>query len=184
MQLPPKTPVLFVHENSNYKKLPAFFDCYDAERNALTYLGTSPVICHPPCRLFSRLRKFSTAEQDEKKLAYWAVDLVRANGGVLEHPVGSTLWKEKDLPPPGYYDEYGGFTLCISQKWFGYYTDKKTLLYIVGIKHKDLPGYPLTLDAPVRKFENLSPKQRSETTLDLALYLGMIANQIKNNYKS
>jgi len=41
---------LFVLENSHYKgRLP---DCYDENRNALTYAGTNPVIAHPPCQLW------------------------------------------------------------------------------------------------------------------------------------
>lgn len=173
-------PVLFVHNRSNYKKLPGF-DCYDLKRNALTYKGDDPVICHPPCRLFSRLRAFSNADFKEKEFAYFALDLVRKNGGILEHPASSLLWKEKNLPLGCSVDEYGGFTLCIDQCWFGLSVRKRTYLYIVGIKARDLPGYPILNNIPFRKFSNLTTKQRSETTVELCLYLQKIILKIQEN---
>lgn len=173
-------PVLFVHNRSNYKKLPGF-DCYDLERNALNFKGDDPVICHPPCRLFSRLRAFSNADIKEKQLAYFALDLVRKNGGILEHPASSLLWKEKELPLGNVVDEYGGFTLCIDQVWFGLTVRKRTYLYIVGIQPRDLPDYPILNNIPTRKFDNLTHKQRSETTVELCNFLREIILKIQEN---
>jgi len=173
-----KTPVLFVHNRSNYKKLDVF-DCYDEKRNALNYTGSEPVICHPPCRTFSRLRGLSQAPIEEKQLAYWSIDLVRKNGGIVEHPHDSQLWKDKDVVKPGYTDQYGGFTICIDQSWFGYYTPKKTLLYIVGIKSKEIPDYDFNRDINFRKFQNLTKKQRSETTPELCIWLNEIVKKIR-----
>lgn len=171
-------PVLFVHSKSNYK-LDKEFDCYDEKRNALNYTGSSAVICHPPCRKFSRLRGLSQAPETEKQLAYFAVDLVRKNGGIVEHPHDSQLWKDKEVVKPGYTDQYGGFTICIDQSWFGYYTPKRTLLYIVGIKPKELPTYDFNRDINFRKFQNLTPKQRSETTPKLCEFLKKIIQAIE-----
>lgn len=171
-------PVLFVHKKSNYKK-DSSFDCYDEQRNALNYKGSSAVICHPPCRLFSRLRGLTQALEEEKKLAYFAIDLVRLNGGIVEHPHDSKLWKDKNVVRPGYIDEFGGFTICIDQSWFGYYTPKRTLLYIVGIKPKDIPDYDFNRDINFRKFQNLTKKQRSETTSDLCIFLKKIIQKIE-----
>lgn len=174
------TPVLFVHNRSTYKKLP-LFDCYDEKRNALNYTGSSAVICHPPCRTFSRLRGLSSAPIQEKQLAYFAIDLVRKNGGIVEHPADSNLWKECNIVKPGTYDIYGGFTFCIDQSWFGYYTQKRTLLYIVGMKMKQIPDYDFNRDISTRKFQNLTAKQRSETTVELCLFLQKITNIIEKN---
>ncbi len=173
-------PVLFVHNRSNYKKL-GTFDCYDEKRNALTYTGSSPVIAHPPCRTFSRLRAFTTAPVEEKKLAYWAVDLVRKQGGIIEHPYDSQLWKDIDAPKPGTYDKYGGFTLVFDQYDFGYYTRKRTRLYIVGCKAAQLPPLPMRfdLDTKQRTFVNLTTKQRSETVEPLCKYLASIIEIIR-----
>jgi hypothetical protein len=81
---------------------------------------------------------------DEKDLAWFALEKVRKNGGVLEHPKGSRLWKEASLPLPGEFpDEHGGFTLLIDQYHFGHVARKWTHLYIVGIEPKDLPEIPI-----------------------------------------
>ena len=173
-------PVLYVHSKSNYKKFP-FFDCYDEKRDALTWIDYKPAIYHPPCRTFSRLRGLSCAPTEEKKLAYLSIDLVRKYGGIVEHPHDSQLWKEKQVVKPGTLDEFGGFTICIDQSWFGYYTPKKTILYIVGIKPKELPDYDFNRDINFRKFQNLTKKQRSETTEKLCLYLKQIIDKINFN---
>lgn len=174
-------PVLFVHSRSNYKKIPGF-DCYDEKRNALNYTGSLPVIAHPPCRLFSRLRGLSNADESEKQLAYWALDLVRKNGGILEHPAGSLLWKEKDLPLGSCIDLYGGFTFCIDQMWWGFPAKKRTYLYIVGIHPRELPDYPILSGIHFKGVQELTKKQRSETTIDLAIYLKEIILKIQKNY--
>lgn len=166
-------PVLFVHKKSNYKKN-KHFDCYDEFRNAMTYTGSSAVICHPPCRLFSRLRGLSCAPIEEKLLAYHSIDLVRKNGGIVEHPHDSQLWKEKQVVKPGTIDEFGGFSICIDQSWFNYYTPKRTLLYIVGMKPKQIPDYSFNLDITTRKFQNLTKKQRSESTPEFIDFLHKI----------
>ena len=137
--------ILFTEKNSIYKTLDC--DCYDEKRNALTYAGNSPVIAHPPCRLFSKMRKFSTANINEKKLAYWAVKLIRQNGGILEHPAGSLLWKEMNLPLPGQVDEFGGTSILVWQSWFNHPCQKKTLLYICGLKISEIPIYKINFNA-------------------------------------
>lgn len=177
-----KIPVLFVHNRSNYKKI-HFFDCYDEKRDALTYTGNSPVIAHPPCRLWSKLRTFSTAPVEEKQLAFWSLALVRRNGGILEHPYDSSFWKSFPCPKPGTFDEFGGTTVVFDQFDFGYYTRKRTRLYIVGLKSlKDLPPMPLRFEPVQRKFSNLTQKQRSETTIHLAHYLSEIIRKISNRF--
>ena len=137
--------VLFARSDSIYKKIKCC-DVWDSERNALNYKGDLPVIAHPPCRLFSRLRAFSTAPISEKKLAYFAVDCVRCYGGVLEHPSGSLLFKEYSLPLNKEYDNFGGFTISVNQSWWQHPCTKKTLLYIKGCKRSDVPAFPLNFD--------------------------------------
>ena len=134
-------PALFVRDDSAYKSLG--FDCYDQQRDAKTYAGNLPVIAHPPCRLWGVLSHLSTAPQEEKELAVWAVGKVREVGGVLEHPAGSRLWRELNLPDPGWLpDQYGGFTLLIDQFDFGHVASKPTKLYIVGCSIGQLPPLP------------------------------------------
>ena len=83
--------VLFVSDKSYYLR-DNRFDCWTKNRDALQYEGSSPVIVHPPCRLWGRLRALSTADIKEKKLAVNSVYYIRKFGGVLEHPAGSKLF--------------------------------------------------------------------------------------------
>ena len=136
--------ILFVRDDSEYKMMPGV-DCYDAERNALTYSGNDPVVAHPPCRAWGVLKHMAKPALGEKELALWAVQKVRDNGGVLEHPSGSFLWREAMLPEPGWLpDEWGGFSIFIDQFDFGHVAHKKTKLYIVGCKISELPPLPST----------------------------------------
>ena len=108
------------------------------------------MVAHPPCRAWGRLRHMANPRPDEKNLARLAVALVREFGGVLEHPAWSTLWDAQKLPLPGARDQYGGWTLPISQYWWGHKAEKKTWLYIVGCEPKDIPQLPMALgDAPM-----------------------------------
>lgn len=139
-----KVAVLFARSDSIYKEM-ADCDVYDIERDALTFGGGMPVIAHPPCRSWGNLAQFAKPRPGERELALWAVDRVRENGGVLEHPVTSKLWKEKPLPAPGQRDEYGGFTVVLPQWWFGHRCQKMTSLYICGCSWRDLPPMELRL---------------------------------------
>ena len=135
--------VLFARQDSRYKDLPGY-DVYDIDRDARNFNESYPVIAHPPCRAWGRLSHMANPRPDEKDLAWFALNKVRKNGGVLEHPKGSRLWREAPLPMPGEFpDEHGGFTLLIDQYHFGHVARKWTHLYIVGIEPKDLPKLPI-----------------------------------------
>lgn len=133
---------LFVRADSVYFTLPGV-DCYDAVRDARTWPGGCPVVAHPPCRAWGRLRQFARPRPDEKALAPWAVEQVRRFGGVLEHPAESTLWAHCSMPRPGQFpDDFGGWTLAVRQCDFGHRAEKLTWLYVVGAGPDDLPPLP------------------------------------------
>lgn len=136
--------VLFARADSIYKTLPGC-DVWDAERDARKWRGGAPVVAHPPCRAWGRLRHMANPRPDEKSLALFAVEQVRAFGGVLEHPAHSTLWPTAELPSIGEVDEWGGWTLPIHQYWFGHRAQKSTWLYIVGCDYRSCPAMPLVL---------------------------------------
>lgn len=136
--------VLFARADSVYKSLPDV-EVYDMERDARTYDGPWPVVAHPPCRAWGRLRAFARPRADERNLARLAVAMVREFGGVLEHPAGSTLWPAQQLPRPGERDAFGGWTLPAPQKWWGHRAEKDTWFYVVGCDPADIPPLPLTL---------------------------------------
>jgi hypothetical protein len=111
-------------------------------------------------------------------------------GGVIEHPYGSTLWNEKSLslPLPGILDEFGGFTLCVNQSWWGHKAQKKTFLYIVGCPYDKLPPIPICFNAVeyvVRPAKNgrgakiISKKEREATPINLAKWLIEVAMNCK-----
>ena len=102
--------VLFARADSYYKTIP-YVDVYDAERNAMTWIGGTPVVAHPPCRAWASLQHCAKPKPGEKNYALWSIEQVRTWGGVLEHPQRSTLWEVAGLPKPGQGpDEHGGWT--------------------------------------------------------------------------
>lgn len=176
--------VLFARSDSVYKSF-GFCDVWDKERNALLYSGVSPVVAHPPCRAWGRLRYFARPVPGEKEMAFFAVDQVRRCGGVLEHPVASKLWEEYGLPRPGQgFDECGGYSIQVNQFWWGHKAEKATWLYIVGVDKGKLEPAPLVFSKPeyvvsttrgaIKKPE-ISKAEREHTPLDFAKFLIDIA---------
>ena len=134
--------VLFARQDSIYKTLPDC-DVWDIERDARNWPGGCPVVAHPPCRAWGKLRQFANPRADEPALAPWAVDQVRRFGGVLEHPAESLLWAHCGLPTPGRApDDFRGWTAEVRQCDWGHKAEKLTWLYIVGCHPDELPDMP------------------------------------------
>lgn len=188
--------VLFARSDSVYKGLSGC-DVWDKERDAKKWPGGCPVVAHPPCRAWGQLRALANPEPGEKELAFFAVDAVREFGGVLEHPLRSTLWPAAGLPEPGCIDEFGGWTLQVSQHDWGHRADKYTRLYIVGCESRCVPEMSLALGeashvcgAPGRRADGsrlkkgdtgwrpeITKKEREVTPLDFALWLCELARR-------
>lgn len=173
--------VLFALQTSIYKRIRCC-DVYDIDRNALTFPGGLPVVAHPPCRSWSRLSHLAKPAPGEKELAPWAVEQVRRNGGVLEHPWRSKLWNWCAMPLPGQgRDRFGGWTIQVHQAWWGHKALKATLLYIVGVDGSMLPAFPvdrLTGPSSEGAFNRLSERQRHATPEPFARYLVGIAQRV------
>lgn len=176
--------VLFARADSNYKALPV--DVWDEARDAREWPGGCPVVAHPPCRAWGRLRQFAKPVDGEKELALFAVEQVRKWGGVLEHPAGSTLWPTVGLPEPGQRDEFGGWTLVIHQHWFGHRAEKATRLYIVGCEPSEIPDMPMKLGKathcirPTKSYPRLpsvTKAEREHTPPDFAEWLVELASR-------
>lgn len=162
--------VLFARADSCYFGL--VDDVWDAERDARGYTGSNPVVCHPPCRAWGRLRHWAKPRPDEKALALFAVDQVRRCGGVLEHPWGSTLWPAAQLPLPGCGpDAWGGWTLLVEQGWWGHAAPKPTYLYIVGLGRDQVGPLPVQLRRAAGRTLELSPADRERTPPAFARFL-------------
>lgn len=116
---------------------------YGIERDARRYYGPGPVVAHPPCGPWSRLRVL--AYRDDPATAPTAVMQVRRCGGVLEHPEGSALWAAMGLPPASCTPPLPWvreWTLRIDQCDFGHPCAKPTWLFFVGVGAADLPPLP------------------------------------------
>lgn len=168
--------VLYCQKTSVYKTLGC--DVWDAERNALCFNEPVPIIAHPPCRLFSRLRSFSNAPACERLMAISAVLHIRRFGGILEHPYPSTLWQLLNLPLGSERDSFGGFTLKVNQSWFGHVTVKPTLIYIVGIEPSLVPDWCFSGTLPSHVIgranggkKEASKRLRSYTPIEFAKWL-------------
>ncbi|MHB1430393.1 MAG: hypothetical protein ACYCVW_17050 [Rhodocyclaceae bacterium] len=136
--------VLFARSDSNYKSIDGV-DVWDEARDARKWKGGAPAIAHPPCRGWGKMYYFAKPAPGELDLGHFAVDAVRQCGGVLEHPKDSKLWDAAGLPRPGHVDAWGGWTLPISQHWWGHRAEKLTWLYIVGCGPRAIPDIPLFL---------------------------------------
>jgi hypothetical protein len=123
--------VLYVDPRGPYPKMLGV-ECWDEQRDARLYSGPGPVVAHPPCGPWGRLRHLS--RKDDPALALRAVEQVRAHGGILEHPQHSRLFAHCKLPLPGDPpDEHGGYTIEVCQCDWGHVARKRTWLYMVGV---------------------------------------------------
>jgi len=191
----PEVAILCARRDSVYKTIGGC-DVYDADRNAFSFDGKAPTVAHPPCRMWGRLRKMAKGSQVERALAPWCVLMVRECGGVLEHPAQSSLFKHMGLPRPGQApDVYGGWTLAISQFWFGHRAEKPTWLYICGISPRDIPELPYQMGQPSRVITNkkglrsgmpgfrkeCTKSEREHTPATLAHWLVELARKTQNS---
>lgn len=167
--------VLFARSDSVYKSFPGV-DVFDLARDARTYGGSDPVVCHPPCRGWGRLRHRALVAPGELDLGCFAVDAVRRCGGVLEHPCGSRLWGVAGLPRPGSRDSWGGFTLPVYQGHVGHRAPKATWLYVVGVEPSEVQP-PFELGFPAGRIENMGIREREATPPAFAAFLLSVASR-------
>lgn len=122
---------LYIDAGGPYPKLSGV-DCWDEWRDAMKYEGPHPIVAHPPCGPWGRMRHQSRFQNPQ--CARRAVEQVRKFGGVLEHPAYSLLFPALDLPIPGRgQDDYGGYVVALNQVAWGHPCVKPTWLYIVGV---------------------------------------------------
>jgi hypothetical protein len=158
---------LFVRRTSHYKAMPDV-DCYDYDRDALTFQGGCPGVYHPPCRSWGKLSHFAKPQPGERELAHWSVHMVRTFGGVVEHPKDSRLWAESHCGTYGVRDRWGGLLVPVFQSWWGHKAPKATCFYVVGAS-VELPPYipPRT----IQSVERMSQACREVTPPELATWL-------------
>lgn len=111
--------VLRVQHNSVYDRLWPAVEMWGEFRDARKYKGPWPVICHPPCGPWG---KYSAVSKESKEDGVAAMELVHRFGGVVEHPLGSQLFKLHGDGRP---------VERVNQGAFGHLAQKATLLYFV-----------------------------------------------------
>jgi hypothetical protein len=152
--LPVDVAALYCDPRGPYPHIPGVETWAWPWRDATKYEGPYPIVAHPPCGPWGRLRHLS--KRDRADLAPLALEQVRRWGGVLEHPSGSLLWSlHGDDPDPkrrgSQYmarpgeapDCWGGYTIEVSQCDWGHVARKLTWLYLVSV-----PGGALVTPPP------------------------------------
>jgi len=173
----PDAPVaaLYVEPRGVYFDLGTWGLCdpWDARRDADTYQGAAPVVCHPPCGPWSRFRGLATRQKKEPALV--AVKTVRRVGGVLEHPAASKLWEAAELPPPGAPpDQWGGRTWAVDQADWGHASSKPTWIYAVRTAD---PAFPPPRPRP-RTVGKMHSRESSATPPRFAVWLIGLASTV------
>jgi len=125
---------LYIDPRGPYPAM-AGVDCWDEARDAKLYDGPHPVVAHPPCGSWSKLRHLYKG--NDRDCGPRAMEQVRRWGGVLEHPANSQIWPYMGLTGPGdATDSYNGRTYLVHQVDWGHCCSKPTWLYVVGVDQK------------------------------------------------
>ena len=146
-------------EGSNYYQIPGL-DLWDINRDAYNFTGNNLVIAHPPCQQWSKLKSFAKDNQREKDLAFFCLEQVNKNGGILEHPAGSSFFKAANINMRK--------VISVNQSWWGFPAPKRTYLYYNGVRPI---SSPLSLDRPIQSVEKMSRKNRSKMPLAFCQWL-------------
>jgi len=158
--------ILCTGQVNSYLQLPYCFP-WDINMNVKNFNNNYPVITHSPCAQWSRLKHFAKVNLDEKELSYLCYNFVQSNGGIFEHPAGSSFFKYINQPKK---------TISVNQSWFGFPAQKRTYLYFNNCYPDQLP---LCFDAIQNSVSNLSQFNRSFTTLTFASWL---TTSIRNSF--
>lgn len=174
--------ILYTKPKSHYLNLQV--ECYDKSRNALTYQGDEVIIAHPPCDHWATLKQFTKRPKAEKYLTLHALWLIECNGGILEHPARSQIWKYINQNRTA----FTGQIISVNLSWFGFPAEKRTYLYIKGAQLRDIPAHPISFDAITHIIGNrrkgnkseLNKSLRNETPLAMCKWLLEVARVIEN----
>jgi hypothetical protein len=124
-------------------------------------------------------------------LAWHAVQMVDLYGGVLEHPAGSTLWRNQGLPIP-LHGEPLSYTFGIDQVWFGFRARKPSWLWIRGVPNDQLPEVPfrfgrgshvICTSKKIPDQKVLKGDARQETVSELADWLVAVARLVPPGFR-
>jgi len=182
--------VLFCDTESIYKGLSS--DCYDKNRDALTYAGNNPVVAHPPCQLWGKMANVNYARWggehnrpgNDGGYFRFALSTVNRFGGVLEHPAETYAWPAHGLQRPtrnGWARSGEGWVCEVWQSAYGHRANKRTWLYCAGTAAPIEPRWERIIGTHQVGFHDQRGKARNKPTLgkreanatppDFAVYL-------------
>lgn len=165
--------ILCAKTDSLYKQIPGL-DVWDEHRNAYYFTGSNPVITHAPCAQWSSMKAFAHKNDITKDLAFHCLKMVIRNGGIFEHPAGSSFFKEAGVTKNIY---------SVDQSWWGFPARKRTYLFFhkcKPIEHPILTLGPSLVVASSKKGSPLKemPKSiRSTTVLPFAHWMIQSINE-------
>ena len=142
------------------------------------YMGPYPVVAHPPCAPWGRLRGMSNGADRDCGIA--ALNAVTAFGGCVEQPAWSTLFRAAGVAHvPGMVDRWGGRIVPIPDaRRLGGLTPKPTWVYMVGVPQEvRYAAWRMYSQAVYHdpgawcKVQNMSKRQREATPGPMARYL-------------
>lgn len=174
---------LYIDPRSVYPTLPGV-ECWDEARDARLYCGPHPVVAHPACGPWSRLRHMYRGSEGGLDCAIAALDAVRFFGGVLEHPAKSQLWfcdpklAEHLARGFGWRDEHGGVSYAVEQVEWGHVARKATWLYCVRTKAIAAAPYPGRFGCRPAGIKNASKAQLRRTPIEFAHALVDLARSV------
>jgi hypothetical protein len=156
--MPLEIQALFVDPKGVYPGLLGSDNCWDEARDARTYVGSDPVVAHPPCArwcrlaesIFARTRKPEHQPGNDGGCFASALAAVRRGGGVLEHPANSKAWKTYGIPKPegiGWLHVGTNAVGSVCEVWqsaYGHLAPKRTWLLYCGSR----PPFELNWDRP------------------------------------
>jgi hypothetical protein len=111
--------VLWVAPDSNYWRLWPLCELWGVGRDARKYDGPWPIVAHPPCGCWGKFKWNCTHSKEHGIIA---MELVHKYGGIVEQPVGSSLFREHGD---------GRDPERVNQADWGHPALKPTLLYVV-----------------------------------------------------
>lgn len=111
--------VLWCCPKSLYNHLWPEVQIWDRRADARRYAGPFPIIAHPPCGPWG---KFKRQSKEGKEHGIIAMEFVHKWGGVVEHPLGSSLFRDFGR---------GGRIVKLNQGDYGHPALKPTILYVV-----------------------------------------------------
>ncbi len=153
--------ILCADKNSNYFKVHRAVNIFDEKRNAFTYEGTDRVIAHPPCAQWCRMKNFANKSQVNIELAAFCIDKVKKNGGILEQPAGSSMFKYFGIK------HNFSFYQCI----FGYPAKKHTWLFTNNVYMLPLPVFKVHPGMQFKSNIQMTSTMRARMPVSLCEYL-------------